>query len=174
MTPNNASSQRKPAAGPRRRGQVDHTLIRPIPRSGPSISPTSAEIGARDRTPRHARPDLSVPQPVEHLDQIRPQRRPGRHQPPNPHSPKVASGPRGFLPWRLSDPGPRRGPLRLDRPASETLQWEQTFERYSEADVTADGRSPSAKLHERFICAGCRRLMGADLISKLTPALRRI
>jgi hypothetical protein len=36
---------------------------------------------------------------------------------------------------------------------------EQTFERYSEADVTADGRSPSAKLHERFIFAGCRRLM---------------
>jgi hypothetical protein len=69
MTPNNPASQRKPAAGPRRGRQVDHTLIRPILRPGPPIAPTSAEMGARDRTPRHARPDLSVDQPVEHLDQ---------------------------------------------------------------------------------------------------------
>lgn len=34
----------------------------------------AAEIGARDRTPRHARPDLSVDQPVEHRDQARSQR----------------------------------------------------------------------------------------------------
>jgi integrase len=78
MTSNNPASQRKPAAGPRRRRQVDHTLIRPILRPGPPIAPTSAEMGARDRTPRHARPDLSVDQPVEHLDQARPQRRPRR------------------------------------------------------------------------------------------------
>ena len=76
MTPNNASSQRKPAAGPRRRRQVDHALTRSIPRPGPSISPTSADMPPRGRTLRHARPDLSVDQPVEHLDQARPQRGP--------------------------------------------------------------------------------------------------
>jgi hypothetical protein len=76
MTPDNASSQREPTAGPCRRRQVDHTLFRSILRPGPSISPTSAEIDARERTPRHARPDLSVAQPVERLDQARPERRP--------------------------------------------------------------------------------------------------
>jgi hypothetical protein len=76
MTPNNASSQRKPAASPRRRRQVDDTLIRPILPPGRPIAPTSADMGARDRTLHHARPDLSVDQPVEHLDQARPQRRP--------------------------------------------------------------------------------------------------
>ena len=76
MTPNNASSQRKPAAVPCRRRQRDHTLIRSILR--PSISPTSADMHTRGRTLRHARPDPSVDQPVEHLDQARPQRRPRR------------------------------------------------------------------------------------------------
>jgi len=76
MIPNNASSQRKPAAVPCRRRQVDHTLFLSILRPGPSISPTSADIHPRGRTLRHARPDLSVDQPVEHLDQARPQRGP--------------------------------------------------------------------------------------------------
>jgi len=76
MTPKNPSSHRKPAGGPRRRRQVDHTLIRSILRPGPPIAPTSAEMGARDRMLRHARPDLSVDQPVEHVDQAWPQRRP--------------------------------------------------------------------------------------------------
>ena len=38
-----------------------------------------------------------------------------------PIDPNAEPGPRGFLPWRLSDAGPRRCSLRLDRPASETL-----------------------------------------------------
>ena len=76
MTPSNSSSQRKPAAGLRRRRQVDHTLIRSILPPEPPSAPTSADMGAQDRTLRHARPDLSVDQPVELLDQARPQRAP--------------------------------------------------------------------------------------------------
>ena len=74
MTPNNASSQRKPAAGPRRRRQADSALIRPILRPRPPIAPTPAGLG--DHTLRHAGRELSADHAVEHLHQTCPQCRP--------------------------------------------------------------------------------------------------
>jgi hypothetical protein len=75
MTPDNASSQRKPAAGHRCRRQVDHTLIRSILRPGRPIAPTSASPGARDRSLRHAGRERSAAHAVEHLHRTYPQRR---------------------------------------------------------------------------------------------------
>jgi hypothetical protein len=72
MTPNNASSQRKPAAGPRRRRQVDHTLVRSILFPGPPIVPASTGLGARDRTLRHASRDRSANQALARLNQTGP------------------------------------------------------------------------------------------------------
>ena len=62
MTPNNASSQRKPAAGPRRWRDADFALIRPILRPRPPIAPTSAGLGVHDCTLRHACRDRSANQ----------------------------------------------------------------------------------------------------------------
>ena len=76
MTPNNASSQRKPAAGPRRRRQPDDTLVRSILRPGPPIAPTSTGLGARDRTLRHACRDRSANQAVARRHQTGPLCRP--------------------------------------------------------------------------------------------------
>jgi hypothetical protein len=98
MTSNNASSQRKPAAVPCRRRQVDQTLIRSIPRSRPPISSTSADMHPRDRTLRHASP-RSLYRPTRRAPRSSPTpTRPpalGIHQ--IPIDPKVASGPAGSL-----------------------------------------------------------------------------
>jgi hypothetical protein len=58
---------------------------------------------------------------------------PDRRQPSIPIDPNAEPGPRGFLPWRLSDAGPRCCWLRHDRPASETLH-------------TSDGRRGRCRL----------------------------
>jgi hypothetical protein len=76
MTPNNASSQRKPAAAARRCRQADSALIRPILRPGPPIAPTPAGPGARDHTLRHAGRELSANQAVARLHQTGPLCRP--------------------------------------------------------------------------------------------------
>ena len=62
MTPDTASSQRKPAAGPRRRRPSADTLVRSILRPGPPIASTSPGLDARDRTLRHACRDRSANQ----------------------------------------------------------------------------------------------------------------
>ena len=72
MTPDNASSQRKPAAGLRRRRPPDDTLVRSILRPGLPIASTSTGLGARDRTLRHACRDRSAHQAVARRHQIAP------------------------------------------------------------------------------------------------------
>ena len=162
MTPNNASPQRKPAGGRRRRRQPNSTLVRSIRRPGPPIAPTSTGLGARDRTPAprlsrslrqpSARAPPSTRSPV-------PPPAVGNHQ--IPIDPKAEPGLRGFLPWRLSDAGPRRCPLPPDRPASETLHRSGRFvcapnhRRLARAAVMYQaGRGLKAK---RSMCASARR-----------------
>ena len=123
MTPNKASPHRKPAGGRRRRRQPDYTFVRSIRRPGPPIAPTSTGLGARDRTLRHAGRDRSANQArarARHHTGPRCRPRPSAND-QIPIDPDAEPGPRGFLPWRLSNADPRRCPLRLDRPASETL-----------------------------------------------------
>ena len=76
MSPNNASSQGKPAGGPRRRRPPADTLVRSIRRPGPPIAPTSTGLGARDRTLRHAGRDRSANQALARRHQTGPLRRP--------------------------------------------------------------------------------------------------
>ena len=78
MTPNNASSQRKPAARRRHRRQPDDTLVRSIRRPGPPIAPTSTGLGARDRTLRRACRDCSAEQVVARPIKPGPLHRPRR------------------------------------------------------------------------------------------------
>ena len=76
MTPISASPHRKPAAGRRRRRLADHTLVRSSQRPGPSIAPTSASLGARDRSLRRACHDRSASQAPARRHQTGPLRRP--------------------------------------------------------------------------------------------------
>jgi hypothetical protein len=80
MTPDNASSQRKPAAGHRCRRQVDHTLIRSILRPGRPIAPTSADMHTRGRTLRHTCLHLFADQAARRLQRTRPTSAVGNRQ----------------------------------------------------------------------------------------------
>ena len=121
MTPNRASPHRKPAGGRRRRRQPDDTLVRSGRRPGPPIAPTSASLGARDRSLRRAGRDRSANQALRPPPFFRPCTLSAVGNRQIPIDPKAEPGPRGFLPWRLSDAGPPCCWLRHDRPASETL-----------------------------------------------------
>ena len=97
----------------------------PHPSNPTTWTADRADIGRDRRARSHAspRPPRSLRRPTRRAPRSSPApTRPpavGNHQ--IPIAPKVASGPRGFLPWRLSDAGPQRRSLPLDRPASETL-----------------------------------------------------
>jgi hypothetical protein len=76
MTPNNASSQRKTAAGPRRRRPPDSSFVRSILRPKVPIAPASPGLGARNRTLRHACHARSANQALARLHQTGPLCRP--------------------------------------------------------------------------------------------------
>ena len=101
MTPNNASSQCKPAGGHRRRRQADHTLIRSDPTTRTADRTDIDRPGRARSHSRHAR-SRSLCRPSARSTSIEPVPDAAAHrrQPSNPHRPhNVASGPRGFLVW---------------------------------------------------------------------------
>ncbi len=96
------------------------------------ITPSSARADAPDRPSHRPRPawaretalcaaPVAIAPPTERPRAAIDPAPLGRRQPANPHRPQSRARPRGFLPWRLSDAGPRCCSLHLDRPASETL-----------------------------------------------------
>jgi hypothetical protein len=76
MTPISASPHRTPAAEQRRRRPPDHTLVRSSRRTGPLSAPTSASLGARDRTLCHLYRDRAPNQAVARRHQTGPLYRP--------------------------------------------------------------------------------------------------
>ena len=110
-----AQARRRPA--PPATAQLHPRPLEPTPRTAHRTDLGQPEHARPLAAPRLSRslcqPSALAPPSTLSLSAV------GNHQIPIDR--KAEPGLRGFLPWRLSDAGPRRCPLPPDRPSSETL-----------------------------------------------------